>query len=86
MAVNDLHFAVVVGINRYPGIKDLKYARDDAERFRDWLVDLEGGGVPQGTCICWWCRQSKRPGSTRANSPGRSARRSTTRCFTSTGA
>jgi hypothetical protein len=32
MAVNDLHFAVVVGINRYPGIRDLRlsYPRDVA--------------------------------------------------------
>jgi uncharacterized caspase-like protein len=44
--VNDLHFAVVVGINRYPGIRDLRFARSDAELFRDWLLDPAGGNLP----------------------------------------
>ncbi|MFE6164794.1 caspase domain-containing protein [Streptomyces sp. NPDC056486] len=45
--MNDLHYAVVVGINRYPAIGDLQGARRDATRFRDWLVDPHGGGVPE---------------------------------------
>ncbi|MFD9908912.1 caspase domain-containing protein [Streptomyces sp. NPDC059063] len=45
--MNDLHHAVVVGINRYPAISDLQGARGDAGRFRDWLVDPAGGGVPE---------------------------------------
>ncbi|KUF17941.1 MULTISPECIES: caspase family protein [Streptomyces] len=45
--MNDLHYAVVVGINRYPAITDLQGARGDATRFRDWLVDPAGGGVPE---------------------------------------
>ena len=45
--MNDLHYAVVVGINRYPGIRDLTYARTDAEAFRDWLVSPQGGELPQ---------------------------------------
>ncbi|GGV34808.1 caspase family protein [Streptomyces spectabilis] len=44
--MNDLHYAVVVGINRYPAISDLRGARGDAGRFRDWLVDPTGGNVP----------------------------------------
>lgn len=44
--MNDLHYAVVVGINRYPGIRDLAFARPDAEAFRDWLLSAEGGGLP----------------------------------------
>ncbi|GAA3133105.1 caspase domain-containing protein [Streptomyces rectiviolaceus] len=46
--MNDLHYAVVVGINRYPAIGDLQGARGDAVRFRDWLVDSDGGAVPEG--------------------------------------
>ncbi|MEV0321427.1 hypothetical protein ACIBKX_34395 [Streptomyces sp. NPDC050658] len=45
--MNDLHYAVVVGINRYPAIGDLQGARGDAGRFRDWLVDPQGGAVPE---------------------------------------
>lgn len=45
--MHDLHFAVVVGIDRYPGLGDLHYARNDAEEFRGWLVDPGGGGVPE---------------------------------------
>jgi uncharacterized caspase-like protein len=46
--VNALHYAVIVGINQYPGFsqRPLKYARSDAEAFRDWLVSPEGGDVP----------------------------------------
>jgi uncharacterized caspase-like protein len=42
----DLHFAVVVGINRYPGIRNLKRARNDAKAFKKWLVSPDGGGLP----------------------------------------
>jgi hypothetical protein len=48
MAVNNLHFGVVVGINRYPGISNLQHARAGAELFRDWLVDPNGGALPPG--------------------------------------
>jgi uncharacterized caspase-like protein len=44
--MNKLHFGVVVGINRYPDIRHLKFARGDAERFADWLLDPQGGGLP----------------------------------------
>jgi hypothetical protein len=45
-ALNDLHYAVVVGINRYPGVRDLKYARRDAHGFKKWLVSRDGGRLP----------------------------------------
>jgi uncharacterized caspase-like protein len=44
--LNDLHYAVVVGINRYPGIGDLAGARADAEQFAAWLADPAGGALP----------------------------------------
>lgn len=46
--MNEAHYAVVVGINRYPGVSDLAFAKRDAEAFRDWLVDPDGGGLPKG--------------------------------------
>jgi hypothetical protein len=47
---NDLHYGVVVGIDRYPRLSeagDLSFARSDAKRFHDWLVAPDGGGVPK---------------------------------------
>jgi hypothetical protein len=44
--VHDAHFAVVVGINRYPGLADLAGPLDDAANFVDWLVSPTGGAVP----------------------------------------
>jgi len=45
---NDLHFAVCIGIDRYPGLpgRDLGSARRDAIAFRDWLIDADGGDLP----------------------------------------
>ena len=43
--MNDAHYAVVVGINRYPGLGDLDGARTDAERFALWLQDPSGGAI-----------------------------------------
>ena len=50
MALNPNDYALVLGINDYPGIKDrsLKGAVRDAERFCDWLRDTAvGGGLPE---------------------------------------
>jgi hypothetical protein len=44
--VNEHHYAVVVGINRYPGLSDLRGARADAGAFADWLERPDGGAVP----------------------------------------
>src|SRR5215203_5622809 len=45
MAKNRLHFGIVVGINRYPDIRHLRLAKGDAEKFAEWLLDPEGGGL-----------------------------------------
>lgn len=45
MANND--YAVVVGINRYPGLSDLKGPENDALAFTAWLVSSSGGQVPE---------------------------------------
>jgi uncharacterized caspase-like protein len=47
--MNELHFAVVVGINRYPGIENqLTTAREDAEAFAGWLTAPGEGGLENG--------------------------------------
>lgn len=33
-------FAIVIGISRYPNLKDLEGPVKDAERFRDWLIQV----------------------------------------------
>ncbi|MBI5309000.1 MAG: caspase family protein [Planctomycetes bacterium] len=43
--MNQWHFAVVVGINQYPDIRDLKFAKGDAEEFAKWLEDPQGGAL-----------------------------------------
>ena len=43
--MNELHYAVVVGISRYPGVSNLAAPVQDACDFGDWLVT--SGGVPQ---------------------------------------
>jgi Caspase domain len=45
--LNEFHFAVVIGINRYPGIRDLGKPRNDARGFREWLISDTGGCVPE---------------------------------------
>jgi hypothetical protein len=44
--MNDYYFAVIVGINEYPSIGNLTAAHADAEDFRAWANDANGGGVP----------------------------------------
>ncbi|CAN5193332.1 hypothetical protein BH10PSE6_BH10PSE6_11990 [soil metagenome] len=45
-------FAIVVGIKRYPKLSrdgtvaDLQGSETDAEKVRDWLVSVQGGGLP----------------------------------------
>jgi Caspase domain len=46
LPVNEHHYAVVVGINRYPGLSNLTGARSDAEAFAQWLVRPDGGALP----------------------------------------
>ncbi|OEJ21618.1 hypothetical protein AS594_39515 [Streptomyces agglomeratus] len=41
------HFGVVIGISHYPGISNLHGPVIDARAFHDWLVDPEGGQVPE---------------------------------------
>ena len=44
MAADDC--ALVVGINRYPGLTSLAGAENDATSFYDWVTDPAGGDVP----------------------------------------
>ncbi len=51
--MNDLHFGVCIGIDRYPGFpgRDLSSATRDAAAFRDWLVAPTGGAVPNENVV-----------------------------------
>ncbi|BBO18704.1 conserved hypothetical protein [Candidatus Brocadia pituitae] len=49
--MNQWHFAVVVGINKYPAIRDLKFAKGDAEEFAKWLQDPMGGALSEDNII-----------------------------------
>ncbi len=46
--MNDRDFALVVGINLYPGIGPLQGAQLDAEEFAKWLQAPDGGDLPPG--------------------------------------
>lgn len=40
------HYAILVSVNRYPGLRNLNGPENDLEDFRDWLRSPEGGNVP----------------------------------------
>jgi uncharacterized caspase-like protein len=44
--MHENHYAVVVGIDFYPGVKNLAFARKDATAFCKWLTDPDGGELP----------------------------------------
>lgn len=51
MLQNDADYALVVGINHYPGFRNLNGAIEDAQDFARWLYeDADGGGLPQQNC------------------------------------
>lgn len=44
----DADYALVVGINHYPGFRNLNGAIEDAQDFAKWIYqDADGGGLPQ---------------------------------------
>lgn len=45
MALHPNHFAVVIGVDNYPGYSSLRGARRDARAFNQWLTDPTGGGL-----------------------------------------
>ncbi len=46
--MNDRDYAIVVGIDYYPGLSSLTGAQYDANAFADWLKDPNGGNIPAG--------------------------------------
>ena len=46
MSNNPNDFAVVIGISRYPYLKDIAGSVNDAEAFASWLTEYSGGGLP----------------------------------------
>src|SRR4051812_47010439 len=47
MAKNPDHYAIVIGIDRYPQLPILEGPVSDATAFKDWLVSPDGGGLPE---------------------------------------
>ena len=43
--------ALVVGINRYPGISSLSGAENDAQDFYKWVIDPAGGAVKKADAL-----------------------------------
>lgn len=44
--MNNEDWAIVAGVQHYPGISDLHGPENDAWRFYEWLTSPEGGGLP----------------------------------------
>lgn len=44
--MNSQDWAIVVGVNSYPGITNLQGPENDAQRFYDWLTSPKGGAIP----------------------------------------
>ena len=44
--MNPDDWAIVVGVNLYPGITDLNGPENDAQNIFDWLISPTGGGIP----------------------------------------
>jgi hypothetical protein len=48
LTANELHFALVIGISKYPGgFASLSGPLNDAREFADWLTDPGQGGLPK---------------------------------------
>src|SRR5437899_12863318 len=48
---NDNDYALVVGIDHYPGYENLRGAIEDAKDVKSWLCDEpDGGQVPEDNC------------------------------------
>jgi hypothetical protein len=45
--MNQLDYAIVVGIQSYPGFQDLSGPENDAVALYDWLISPQGGDVPK---------------------------------------
>jgi hypothetical protein len=56
MAVNNDHYAIVVGLSGYPVLGDpppsnLKGPVNDANAIEEWLIDPNGGGLPKANVV-----------------------------------
>src|SRR3954471_19721048 len=65
--------ALVVGINRYPGLKDLSGPENDAQEFYKWVTSPTGGGVASGNAKLIVSSQFPVPTSVREALPAQEA-------------
>jgi len=63
------HYAVVVGINAYPDeeVEELHSPVSDAKRFAQWLLDPDGGGLPQANLETIYSDEVTAKGTERRN-------------------
>lgn len=61
--------ALVVGISRYPGLKDLSGPENDAQEFYKWVTSPTGGGVAPGNAKLIVSSHFPVPGSVREARP-----------------
>ena len=47
MSKREDHYAILVAITRYPGLSNLNGPENDAEDFREWLLDEAGGNLDE---------------------------------------
>jgi len=47
---NDRDYAIIIGINDYLELPKLSGPVNDAEKFKEWLLDVDGGHVPEDNC------------------------------------
>lgn len=59
MSKNEWHYAVVVGIDAYPGVSDLRLPRHDAREFKTWLLSPQGGNLPRENVHCVMIEQDE---------------------------
>jgi hypothetical protein len=67
--MNNLHYAVVVGIDRYPGISDLSGAAADAGVFAEWLQSPDGGALKGENVHLLLSPNIQEPADIQASSP-----------------
>lgn len=47
MQTQNDHYAILVAINCYPGLSELKGPENDAEAFKEWLLAADGGNISE---------------------------------------
>jgi|GEM_PF-5352018 len=62
--MNEHDYAIIVGIQHYPGVSHLSGPLNDADDFKKWLLDTAGGQIPEDniTMVCHKYEDKDLPG------------------------